>query len=79
MPERDEFSHYKKVKLLGEGAFGKAYLIQRNTDGLQCVMKVIDITRMSEHERKETLQEAKIIEHLQHPNIVKFMETFKTR
>ena len=35
--------------------------------------------RMSENERKETLQEAKIIEHLQHPNIVKFIETFKTK
>lgn len=29
-----------------------------------CVMKMIDIGRMSEAERKETLQEAKIIEHL---------------
>ena len=44
-----------------------------------CVMKLIDITRMGEHERKETLQEARIIEHLQHPNIVKFIETFKTK
>jgi NIMA (never in mitosis gene a)-related kinase len=42
-------------------------------------MKVIDITRMSEAEKKETLQEAKIIEHLQHPNIVKFIETYKTK
>ena len=37
------------------------------------------MSRMSENERKETLQEAKIIEHLQHPNIVKFIETFKTK
>jgi len=44
-----------------------------------CVMKVIDIGRMSESEKKETLQEAKIIEHMQHPNIVKFIETFKTK
>jgi NIMA (never in mitosis gene a)-related kinase len=52
------------VKLLGEGSFGKAYLIERIKDGLMCVMKMIDIGRMSEAERKETLQEAKIIEHL---------------
>ncbi len=44
-----------------------------------CVMKIIDMGRMSESERKETLQEAKIIEHLKHPNIVKFIETFKTK
>ena len=64
---------------MGEGSFGKAYLIERIADNLKCVMKCIDIHRMSEHEKKETLQEAKIIEHLQHPNIVKFIETFKTK
>ena len=64
---------------MGEGSFGKAYLIERMSDGLMCVMKVIDIGRMSEAERKETLQEARIIEHLEHPNVVKFIETFKTK
>jgi hypothetical protein len=39
-------------------------LIERISDSLMCVMKIIDMGRMSEHERKETLQEAKIIEHL---------------
>ena len=34
---------------------------------------------MSESERKETVQEAKILEALSHPNIVKFIEVFKTK
>lgn len=75
----EEFEHYRKIKLLGEGSFGKAYLIERISDKLMCVMKTIDLSRMSEPERRETLQEAKIIEHLEHPNIVKFIETFKTK
>lgn len=37
--ERQEFEHYTKVKLLGEGSFGKAYLVTRNSDKLQCVQK----------------------------------------
>ena len=44
-----------------------------------CVMKVVDLTKMREAERTECLQEAKIIEALQHPNVVKFIETFKTK
>ena len=32
--EREEFAEYRKVKLLGEGSFGKAYLVIRNSDGL---------------------------------------------
>lgn len=34
---------------------------------------------MSEEERKETLREAKILEVLNHPNIVRFREVYKTK
>ena len=37
--EKQEFENYTKIKLLGEGSFGKAYLVTRNSDGLLCVMK----------------------------------------
>jgi NIMA (never in mitosis gene a)-related kinase len=41
-------------------------------------MKTIDMQRCSAKEQQETLQEAKILEALSHPNIVKFIEVFKT-
>jgi NIMA (never in mitosis gene a)-related kinase len=53
--ERPEFDNYKKVKLLGEGSFGKAYLVVRQTDGLQCVLKMINIKAMSEKEKREVV------------------------
>jgi NIMA (never in mitosis gene a)-related kinase len=34
---------------------------------------------MTEDERKETLQEAKILEVLNHPNITRFREVYKTK
>jgi NIMA (never in mitosis gene a)-related kinase len=34
---------------------------------------------MDENERRETLREAKILEVLQHPNIVRFREVYKTK
>lgn len=34
---------------------------------------------MSEDEKKETMKEARIMEALQHPNIVKFREVYKTQ
>ena len=46
---------------------------------MKCVMKQIDINKMSEQEKRETVQEAKILEALSHPNIVKFIEVFKTK
>lgn len=37
------------------------------------------IENMSEEEQKEALLEAKILEHLNHPNIIKFREVFMAR
>jgi NIMA (never in mitosis gene a)-related kinase len=77
--ERAEFEAYEKVKLLGEGSFGKAFLVTRASDGAMCVMKMIDIHRMSEKEKKEVVQESRLLEALNHPNIVRFMEVYKTK
>lgn len=34
---------------------------------------------MSEKEKEETLKEAKILEVLKHPNIIRFREVYKTK
>ncbi len=34
-----EQEYYKRIKLLGEGAFGKAYLVESLKDGTKCVLK----------------------------------------
>ena len=77
--EKNETESYKKIQLLGEGSFGKAYLVECLSTGAQCVIKQVDMAKMSEAEKKETLQEAKILEALNHPNVVHFREVFKTK
>jgi NIMA (never in mitosis gene a)-related kinase len=42
-------------------------------------MKQIDIGKLSDTEKKEVLQEARLLEALQHPNIVRFIEVYKTK
>ena len=42
-------------------------------------MKQIDIHRMTDREKKEVLQEARLLEVLQHPNIVKFIDAFPNK
>jgi NIMA (never in mitosis gene a)-related kinase len=70
---------YEQIRLLGEGAFGKAYLVKAGSDGSFCVIKQMDISSMTEQEKKDALREAKILEAFDHPNIVKFKEVYKTR
>lgn len=44
-----------------------------------CCMKMIDIHKMSESEKREVVQESKLLEALSHPNIVQFIEVYKTK
>lgn len=39
----------------------------------------MDMRKMSAKEKKETIQEAKILECINHPNIIKFKEVFKSK
>merc|ERR1711934_1228979 len=73
------FETYKKVSTLGVGSFGTAYLVQCQSNNELAVIKQIDIAQMSEEERRETLDEAKILEVLNHPNICRFREVYKTK
>ena len=67
---------YKIIKLLGTGSYGKAFLCTNRVDNSQCVVKQINIQNMSEKDKQETLNEARILEKLDHPNIIKFKEVF---
>jgi NIMA (never in mitosis gene a)-related kinase len=42
-------------------------------------MKSIKIKGMSEKEKREVIQEAKLLEALDHPNIVKFIDVYRTK
>lgn len=79
MVDKKQFETYKKLSTLGTGSFGTAYLVECSSNLAKAVIKQIDITQMSEDERKETLREAKILEVLDHPNIIKFREVYKTK
>lgn len=70
---------YSKVRLLGTGTFGKAYLVESDRTGDLFVAKEINVSQMSEEEKKEIFQEAKILEGLNHPNIIRFREVYRTR
>lgn len=74
-----KIEQYKRIKLLGEGSFGKAYLVECFSDGKLFVVKQMDMNQMDETEKRETIKEAKILEYLKHPNIIKFKEVYKTK
>ncbi|EAR93072.2 Serine/Threonine kinase domain protein (macronuclear) [Tetrahymena thermophila SB210] len=74
-----EYELYKRIKLLGEGAFGKAYLVEDLRTHELLVQKQMDMKAMSTEEKRETQKEARILQQLNHPNIVKFKDVYTTK
>ncbi|CAD8211703.1 unnamed protein product [Paramecium octaurelia] len=70
---------YKRIKLLGSGAYGKAYVAESIRDGQLCVIKQIDVSFMKQDEIAQAYREAKIMSTLKHPNIINFREVYKTK
>ena len=70
---------YKRIETIGEGAYGKAHLVQCSSDGSYAVIKQVEIAKMDEEEKKATLREARILEVLHHPFITRFREVYRTR
>ncbi|XP_064608528.1 serine/threonine-protein kinase Nek1-like isoform X2 [Liolophura sinensis] len=68
---------FVKLRKIGEGSFGKAYLVKSKTNGEQYVVKEIGIIKMNAREREESRKEVAVLAQLNHPNIVTYRESFE--
>eukprot|EP00747_Dinoflagellata_sp_TGD_P183619 gnl/TRDRNA2_/TRDRNA2_38595_c0_seq1.p1 gnl/TRDRNA2_/TRDRNA2_38595_c0~~gnl/TRDRNA2_/TRDRNA2_38595_c0_seq1.p1 ORF type:complete len:385 (+),score=68.91 gnl/TRDRNA2_/TRDRNA2_38595_c0_seq1:93-1247(+) len=69
------WNDYSKVREIGKGSFGHAYLIQTAAKKL-LVMKEIDISKMRPDEKSRAEVEVKVLSAMKHPYIVKYCESF---
>jgi len=70
---------YQRIKVLGKGSFGKAYLVKNTKADELCVVKQMETSAMDPKERNEAVKEAMLLKKMDHPNIVRFQEVFMTR
>uniref|UniRef100_A0AAY4D614 non-specific serine/threonine protein kinase n=1 Tax=Denticeps clupeoides TaxID=299321 RepID=A0AAY4D614_9TELE len=69
---------YEVLRLVGEGAFAKAFLARRRGGGAQrCVLKQIDTRKMPGKEREASQKEVTLLSQMNHPNIVTFFTSFQ--
>ncbi|XP_060910034.1 serine/threonine-protein kinase Nek5-like isoform X3 [Labrus mixtus] len=74
-------NNYEVIRQIGEGAFGKAFLV-RDKDGggeRQCVVKQINLRKMSAREKEASKKEVTLLSKMKHPNIVSFISSFQER
>ena len=67
---------YQKVKVVGKGAFGAAILVNARGSGKQFVIKQVDVSRMKPKEHEEAKKEIKLLAAFNHPNIVRYRDSF---
>ena len=61
-------------------AYGTVYLVQDKKYKQNYVIKTIPLKNLNEKERKDELKEARILQNLNHSNVIKFQDgCFKNR
>ncbi|XP_078077582.1 serine/threonine-protein kinase Nek5-like [Mustelus asterias] len=70
---------YEVIRLLGEGAFGKAFLVKAKDDNRQVVIKEVKTAKMHQKEKEASLKEVILMEKMKHPNIVTLFDSFEER
>ncbi|XP_044524884.1 serine/threonine-protein kinase Nek5 [Gracilinanus agilis] len=68
---------YDVIKMIGEGAFGKAFLAKGKADNQQCVIKEINLTKMPYREKEASKKEVILLAKMKHPNIVQFFTSLQ--
>ena len=61
---------YERLRLLGKGTYGKAWLVQERASKAPFVMKEIRV--QNQKEMDEALAEAEVLSRVDHVNIIKF-------
>ena len=67
---------YEIISFVGRGQFGVAYKVRRLSDSSEWLAKQIDLSCLDERDRKLSLQEAELMKRLQHPSVVRCVESF---
>ncbi|KAM3851025.1 LOW QUALITY PROTEIN: serine/threonine-protein kinase Nek5 [Vipera latastei] len=71
--------NYVIIKMIGEGAFGKIFLARKKEDNQQCVIKEINLSKMSRKEKESSQKEATVLAKMKHPNIVAFYTSLQEK
>ena len=63
---------FKKLRELGEGGFGAAYLVEKKSDQTKHVIKVVNTRSASPGDLNFAEKEARTLQSLIHTNIIKY-------
>nr|Q08942.1 RecName: Full=Putative serine/threonine-protein kinase A [Trypanosoma brucei brucei]AAB59252.1 protein kinase [Trypanosoma brucei] len=65
---------YLNKGIVGLGSYGEAYVAESVEDGSLCVAKVMDLSKMSQRDKRYAQSEIKCLANCNHPNIIRYIE-----
>lgn len=72
--------YHIKEKPLGKGSFGKVYLAyDRQDTSFKVAIKVLNKAKMSSADLRSIMDEVKVLNKVDHPNITKYFETYEDK
>ena len=63
-------------EMIGEGTFGKVYLVRCSSTGRKVVLKESETIGLSDEEKEAMVNEALILKRLQHPAIIAYRQAY---
>ena len=69
-------SAFEIINKLGEGAYSTVFKARRHSDDQIYAIKKVKIQNLTEKEKKNTLNEIRIMASIKHPNIISYKEAF---
>lgn len=70
------FGDYEVVKSIGKGKFAVVYRAHKIGDDQPVALKRISVDMMNEKAREKCLKEVRLLQSLDHPNIIRYMDSF---
>lgn len=67
---------YARVRCIGRGSFGRAYLVDDRVTGERCAVKEVDVAGLVDSECEAALNEVAVLRALRHPYIVRYRDAF---
>ena len=67
---------FEIIKELGKGAFSTVSLVKRKQDNKIYALKCVQISKLSIHEKQNSLNEVRLLASINHKNIITYKESF---
>ena len=76
MDNKSYTNSYQEEECIGRGSFGAAFIVNQKKENKKYIAKKLSFNGLQPKEQEACMMEVNLLKNLDHPNIVKFKESF---